>query len=106
MLDAGINVCLGTDSLASNPDLSVLKEAQMLWRRDGLSAVTAMEMVTWRGAQALGVNAGRLAAGMAADLAVFPLMTGAGDAPEGILGRLLEEAPGASAVWIGGCRAL
>src|SRR5262249_9817141 len=30
MLAAKINVCLGTDSLASNPDLSLLREAQFL----------------------------------------------------------------------------
>ncbi len=76
MLAAGVNVCVGTDSLASNPDLSVLREAQFLWKRDVISAYSAMEMVTRRGAMALGMDAGVLAEGKLADVAIFPATVG------------------------------
>lgn len=34
MLADGVTVLLGTDSLASNPDLSILNECRFLWKRD------------------------------------------------------------------------
>ena len=75
MMAAGINVCLGTDSLASNPDLSVLKEAALLVRRDGVPPYRAMEMITVNAARALGERAGALSTGMRADVAVFPVVS-------------------------------
>lgn len=67
---------LGTDSLASNPDLNVWAEAFYLahrfpqWNRADLLA-----MATLRGAQALGWShrTGSLVPGKSADLVVFPL---------------------------------
>ncbi len=104
MMAAGINVCLGTDSLASNPDLSVLKEAALLVRRDGVPPYRAMEMVTVNGARALGERAGVLAAGMRADVAVFPVTLRATGAET--LAALLETTPPAEAVWVAGGRVL
>ncbi len=104
MMAAGMNVCLGTDSLASNPDLAVLKEAGLLVRRDGMPPYRAMEMVTVNGARALGESAGMLAAGMRADVAVFPL-TAQGTATE-TLAELLEQTPVARGVWMAGRRVL
>lgn len=61
MLDAGINVVLGTDSVINLPEaqadrLSTLDEARLLVSRDGLDAETALGMATWRGGVALGLD--------------------------------------------------
>ena len=78
MLGAGINVCVGTDSLASNPSLSILDELRFLRRaqRD-VPADTLLAMGTWHGARALGFDrvVGTLAVGKQADLAIVPLDT-------------------------------
>ncbi len=76
MLAAGINVCIGTDSLASNPTLSVLDELRCIRRaHPDLSSDELIELGTIRGARALGLDGscGSLAAGKCADLAVLPL---------------------------------
>lgn len=76
MLQAGINVCLGTDSLASNPSLSVLDEIRFLHEhhRDVDPAVL-LRMATIHGAKALGYDdiTGTLEAGKSAGLVVIPL---------------------------------
>ncbi|MEM9083811.1 MAG: amidohydrolase family protein, partial [Planctomycetota bacterium] len=56
MLDAGINVCLGTDSIINIPveqadRLSVLDEMRFLSRRDGTSPQTLLAMGTTYGAK-------------------------------------------------------
>jgi len=79
MIEAGVNVCIGTDSLASNPSLSVLDELRFLWRRgDGLDADALLRLGTLNGASALGWSdsAGAIAPGMPADLAVVPIEPG------------------------------
>jgi cytosine/adenosine deaminase-related metal-dependent hydrolase len=76
LLEAGMNVCVGTDSLASNPDLSVLEELRFLYRRGAMrDGAALLHMGTAAGARALGFedHAGSLAPGKWADLAVVAL---------------------------------
>lgn len=76
MLKAGVTVCLGTDSLASTPTLSVLDEMRFLHRRDDqLPGATVLAMATLAGARALGRDdcCGSLTPGKFADLAVVRL---------------------------------
>ncbi|QDV42087.1 Aminodeoxyfutalosine deaminase [Stieleria neptunia] len=54
LLDAGIRVAIGTDSRASNPDLSVWKEVQFLLdHRPDLDPQAVLEMATLAGSDAL-----------------------------------------------------
>lgn len=60
MLDRGITVCLGTDSIVSLPPTSAHRitpfdDARLLLRRDGLNPVTALQLITTNGAHALGM---------------------------------------------------
>jgi cytosine/adenosine deaminase-related metal-dependent hydrolase len=74
MLDLGINVALGTDSAASSGDLNLLEDLRLVHRlRPEIPVETLFEMVTWRGAKALGLEgiAGRLKQGMRANYCVF-----------------------------------
>ncbi len=76
MLERGVVVCLGTDSLASNPSLSLLDEIRYLHRRDGsLSGPLLLTMATLFGAWALRAETttGSLKIGKSADLAVIDL---------------------------------
>jgi cytosine/adenosine deaminase-related metal-dependent hydrolase len=79
MLAAGVNVCLGTDSLASNPDLNLWREVCFVRERyprfDGEELV---RMATLRGARALGIDqmTGSITPGKRADLVVLPLPRG------------------------------
>jgi cytosine/adenosine deaminase-related metal-dependent hydrolase len=57
MLEAGINVALGTDSIVNLPDgtsrLSTLDEARFLYQRDGTDPLVLLQMATLNGARAL-----------------------------------------------------
>lgn len=75
----GLNICLGTDSLASNSDLSLFAEMRELLRRNrGVSPRTALEMATVHGAKALGQHEhlGCIRAGAFADLVALPIPAG------------------------------
>jgi len=82
LLRAGVNVCLGTDSLATvrkmprqTVELSLFDEMQELaYREPWLSAKHIVSMVTVNGARALGLGGqtGELAPGAFADLAMLP----------------------------------
>jgi aminodeoxyfutalosine deaminase len=76
LLQAGVSVALGTDSLASNPDLDVLAEARYLHGHyPDLSAALLLRLATLAGAEALGwaSEIGSLTAGKSADAVVIPL---------------------------------
>jgi len=73
LLAAGANVCLGTDSLASSPSLSILDEMRYLAAEHAdADPRLLLEMATVRGARALGFadDLGDLAEGLRADFAV------------------------------------
>jgi cytosine/adenosine deaminase-related metal-dependent hydrolase len=83
MLDAGVGIALGSDSVVSCGKLDMLDEARVavLLQRarnrsaDAIPAATAIELATIRSAAVLGLNAeiGSLEPGKSADLAAFPL---------------------------------
>lgn len=86
MLAKGINLCLGTDSAASNNNLRILREMQFTalihkgTSRDAqtLTGAEVFNMATVGGARACGLeNTGAVAVGQKADLAMFDL-----DVPE------------------------
>lgn len=69
LLRAGVPVALGTDSWASNDDLSMLREMRLAREGYGVDAPTAIRMATRNGAEALfGAKIGELRRGWAADL--------------------------------------
>jgi cytosine/adenosine deaminase-related metal-dependent hydrolase len=84
-LARGVRVALGTDSLASNPDLDLLAEARFVHRKHpDVPGSTLLRMATLSGAEALGWadETGSLTAGKSADLVVVPLPDeGASDPP-------------------------
>ena len=89
-LDGGARIALGTDSLASNPDLSVLAEARHVRERHAqVPGDTLLRMITLNGAQMLGWDAvaGSLEPGKSADLAVVPIADLAFDDPHDVLFR-------------------
>lgn len=108
MLDAGVRVGLGSDSMASNNRMHLLEEARAASlvqhlgtaSPSGLTAHDALALATIGGARALGLGdrIGSLEPGKDADLAAFAL----GDA-----GAAAEHDPEAAAVWaLGGAPAL
>lgn len=84
---AGIPVALGTDSLASNPDLAVHEEARFLaTRHAAVDPAWLLAMLTLEGARVLGRadQTGSLEVGKRADLAVVDLGNWRGAVHEGI----------------------
>ena len=81
MLDHDVSVAIGTDGAASNNDLDVfdeLRDAAMIGKMaandaSAVAAEAAVEMATAGGAEVLGIDAGRIEPGAAADLAVIDL---------------------------------
>jgi len=80
--DHGVNICLGTDSLASNNSLDLRSEMREVQKFHRLNSREVLEMVTLNGARALGQvgKIGQISPGSLADLVAFPHSTGE---PEG-----------------------
>jgi cytosine/adenosine deaminase-related metal-dependent hydrolase len=101
-LKAGVRVALGTDSLASNPDLDVLAEARFVHaRHPEVPGAVLLKMATLAGAEALGWarHTGSLRPGKSADLVVVPMAPGAAGDPHD---RVLEaSAPVRAVLWRG-----
>src|SRR4029079_19507713 len=94
-------VCLGTDSRASNPDLSILKEAQLLHQRDQVDPHSALELITVNAARALGMgtSVGSISPDKHADLLFFPMAT---KDPDAVLAEIVNTAPAPAKIWISG----
>ena len=75
LLDAGASVALGTDSRASNPDLSVLAEIRHVARQGAVPLSTVLRLGTMNGAKALGQDheTGSLSPGKIADFCIVAL---------------------------------
>jgi len=101
-LSHGLQVVLGTDSLASNPDLSILNEARFVSQRyPDFDPSTLLHMITDWPAFALGFGerCGSLSRGKYADLCVVELPP-----TNDPLRTLFSEATPIRAVYIGGVR--
>ncbi|QOJ15796.1 MAG: amidohydrolase family protein [Planctomycetia bacterium] len=114
LLEAGVRVALGTDSLAATPSMSLLEEARHVWKRVARGRVSPLlnperllRMITLDAARALRLDdrIGSLRAGKQADLSAFPIRSdcAANDALEAAR-ALVETAPLATGVWVDGVR--
>jgi cytosine/adenosine deaminase-related metal-dependent hydrolase len=84
LLSAGVRVAIGTDSRASNPDLSLLAELRhVAAKHPEIRLADVLELGTLAGAQALGQDheVGSLTAGKLANLAIVPLASTAATDP-------------------------
>ena len=86
LMERGVNVCLGTDSLASTDSLSMFDEMRQMARRaPWLNAVEVLRMGTENGARALGMNAGKIEVGALADLIALPYRGASKEVYEAVL---------------------
>jgi cytosine/adenosine deaminase-related metal-dependent hydrolase len=71
----GFNICLATDSLASNTDLSLFAEMREFQAHREIRAAELLQMVTLNPAKALGraADLGKIAPGYLADLIALPI---------------------------------
>ena len=104
MIETGVTLALGTDSRASNPDLSMLEEIRCAAEsHPGVRPAKILELATLGGARALGMGSqvGTLEAGKRADLVAVQLGPGNGSDP---LERILCQETSACETWLGGQR--
>lgn len=105
-LSLGVRVCLGADSLASNPDLSILSEMREAARRHPHVPPDAiLRMATHAAAEALGVNdrAGSIRPAAPADMVAVPVPKGVRDGRAmPLLEAVLADDQPISACWIAG----
>ncbi len=84
----GLNICLGTDSLASNSSLSLFSEMRELLRKEpSVAPREVLTMATANGARAVGRadSLGRIAPGFEADLIAIPAPAAGIDVFDGIV---------------------
>jgi cytosine/adenosine deaminase-related metal-dependent hydrolase len=102
LMNTGVAVAVGTDSVASNDSLAVLEELRFMHRElpDPPRAEALLEMVTTRAARALGLHeqVGSLEPGKLADLAAFPCPPDSVDPAS----ELVSRAPAPVGVWVAG----
>jgi cytosine/adenosine deaminase-related metal-dependent hydrolase len=101
-LAAGTRVALGTDSLASNPDLDLLAEARFLVHQfPDVPGATLLRMATLNGAEALGwqQETGSLTPGKSADVVAARLPDQEAGDPHCLLWE--DDTPARTVVWRG-----
>lgn len=102
LLSAGVPVALGTDSLASAPDLDVFTEvAHLRQEHPGLSPAASLRIATLNGARALGLgkDLGTIEAGKLALLAVVGLNDPNDEPLEAVTWSSENVVPLAQAAW-------
>jgi cytosine/adenosine deaminase-related metal-dependent hydrolase len=93
MLRRGVQVCLGTDSRASNPDLNLFHEMRHVAdHHPDVSPADVLRSATLAGARALGREheVGSIAVGKRADLIALPLSDDRAADPHELLLRSAE----------------
>jgi cytosine/adenosine deaminase-related metal-dependent hydrolase len=106
-LSRGVRVALGTDSRASNPDLSLLSEMRHVFRtHPEIDPNTVLHMGTLAGAEALGGEnfIGTITADKTANLIAVPIPENANGSPDDLLAAILADDSPASVVYLSGRR--
>ena len=118
LLDAGVNVAIGTDGAASNNDLNLLAEAQtaallakgVSGNAESVEAFTALEMMTINGAKALGMedSLGSIEPGKQADLCAIDFNCPETQPLHNVISQLIYAASTRQVtdVWVAGKRVL
>ncbi len=84
--ETGVNLCLGTDSLASTDSLSMFDEMRTLSANEpALAPAEILAMATVNGARALGFAGGKIAPGAVADLIALPVSATSANLPAAVL---------------------
>ncbi|HVT30800.1 MAG TPA: amidohydrolase family protein [Lacipirellulaceae bacterium] len=106
-LAAGVRVALGTDSRASNPDLSLLEEMRHVAKsHPQVDPAHILSMGTLSGAEALGRSGevGSITVGKRANLVAVPVRDNERAKPEEILQAILADDVAPSSVYLAGRR--
>ena len=104
MMAVGVNICLGTDSLACNDSLSVLDEWRFLHAEyPRIDLATLLPMSTVNAARALGIEGqvGSLEPGKQADFLALPVSE---TSPQAAQAEILNRPVQPAAVYVGGQR--